>query len=92
MLPLAPDLLTSHRISQQSAEDDGSAQQKTTSTVGMCEIVCHQRAFEILMTHGGWEMTANEDKVGVATRIWCEDLIMWTLLLSGAYTMTLCYD
>ena len=38
---------TSHRISQQALGDDASAQQGLTSIVGMCEIVCHPRAFEI---------------------------------------------
>ncbi|KAN0118205.1 hypothetical protein V8E52_005466 [Russula decolorans] len=28
---------------------------RLSSNVGMCEVVCHQRAFEIQMTHGGWE-------------------------------------
>jgi hypothetical protein len=44
---------TSHRlrISQQSLGDDASAQLNKilTSIVGTCEIVCHQRTFEILI-------------------------------------------
>ena len=31
-------------------------------------------------------------RVGLAARVWCEDLTTGTLTTSGAYIMTLCYD
>ena len=58
-----------------------------TSIGGMCEIVFHQRAFEILVNWGQRDREVRG--LGGGARVWWEDLM--TGRFSSAYT-TLCHD
>jgi hypothetical protein len=63
---------------------------RLTSIVGMCEIVCHQRAFEIQIDWGQRVREARK-RGEAAVVLWWEDLVTGKLS-NGAYIMTLCYE